>query len=614
MYAENSVYIKKKEIKENDKGSYFDPHEKWRNGMFDIFNVLALIGGLCLFLFGMNIMGEGLERRAGNGLKTLLGRLTNNKFKGFLTGMGVTAVIQSSSATTVMVVGFVNSKVMTLKQSIGIIMGANIGTTVTSWILSLSGISSDNIVMKLLKPTSFTPILALIGIGFTMFSKSSKKKDLGTILLGFATLMFGMDAMSNAVKGLANIPEFQNLFLAFTNPILGVIVGALVTALIQSSSASVGILQALSATGAVSYAAAIPIIMGQNIGTCVTAILSSLGTNKNAKRAAVVHLSFNVIGTAIWLTVFSILSAVLKPAILSESASYLGIAVCHTVFNVLCTILLLPASSLLEKLAYKLVPEGKSAEKTVELDERLLATPAIALAQSSNLACKMANEAIEGFKLSIKAINNYTPEIAEKIRKIEDDTDHYEDVLGTYIAKLSKNQTSDEDSATVTKLLKAIGDFERISDHAVNVLESVEEMRDKDIKLSESAMRELNTLCGAVDEILDITCKAFVENDIKLAYDVEPLEQVVDKLKAILRDSHVLRLRNGECTVEVGFIWADLLTNFERVSDHCSNIAVGIIDASAYNMNAHEALKEIKRDNSEFDKKFNEYLAKYYVS
>ena len=580
----------------------------------DIFNVLALIGGLCLFLFGMNVMGDGLERRAGNSLKTLLGRLTDNKFKGFLTGMGVTAVIQSSSATTVMVVGFVNSKVMTLKQSIGIIMGANIGTTVTSWLLSLGGISSDNIIMKLLKPTSFTPVLALIGIGFTMFSKSSKKKDIGTILLGFATLMFGMDAMSGAVKGLAKVPEFQNLFLAFANPILGVLVGALVTAIIQSSSASVGILQALSATGAVSYAAAVPIIMGQNIGTCVTAMLSSLGATKNAKRASFVHLLFNVVGTVIWLSVFCIVSAIFKPLILSESASYLGIAVCHSVFNVLCTVILLPASSLLERLAYKLVPEGKAPEKVVELDERLLATPPIAVEQSSHLASKMAVEAFEGFRLSIRSITDYTPEIAERIREIEDDTDHYEDVLGTYLTRLSNNRVSDEDSAIITKLLKAIGDFERISDHAVNVLESVEELREKGIEFSPAAREEIATLCAATSEILTLTETAYINNDLSVAYEVEPLEQVIDNLKTLLRNNHIVRLRDGACTVETGFIWSDLITNFERVSDHCSNVAVGIIDVSEHTMNAHEVIKTLKSGSSRYSERYEEYLGKYSVT
>ncbi len=579
--------------------------------MFDIFDVLALIGGLCLFLFGMNVMGDGLERRAGNSLKALLGKLTDSKLKGFLTGLGVTAVIQSSSATTVMVVGFVNSKVMTLKQSIGVIMGANIGTTVTAWILSLGGISSDNIAIKLLKPMSFTPILALIGIGLIMFSKSSKKHDVGTILLGFATLMFGMDAMSEAVSGLKDIPEFQNLFLAFTNPILGVLIGALVTAIIQSSSASVGILQALSVTGAVSYSAAIPIIMGQNIGTCVTAMLSSFGANKNAKRASFIHLLFNVVGTVIWLSVFCIIAAIFKPMILNESATYLGIAVCHSIFNVLCTVILLPASSLLEKLAYRLVPEGKAPEKTVELDERLLATPAIAVEQSSHLASKMATEAIEGFRLSIRAITDYTPEIAERIRAIEDDTDHYEDILGTYLTKLSKSQVSDEDSAIVTKLLKAIGDFERISDHAVNVLESVEELREKGIEFSPAAKEEIAVLCAATSEILSLTETAYVNNDLAIAYNVEPLEQVVDNLKSLLRNSHIARLREGSCTFETGFIWSDLITNFERVSDHCSNIAVGIIDVSEHTMNTHEVIKSLKEGNTNYSDKYEEYSKKY---
>ena len=581
--------------------------------MFDIFDALALIGGLCLFLFGMNVMGDGLERRAGNSLKSLLGRLTDNKFKGFLTGMGVTAVIQSSSATTVMVVGFVNSKVMTLKQSIGIIMGANIGTTVTSWLLSLGGISSDNIIMKLLKPMSFTPILALIGIAFTMFSKSSRKKDIGTILLGFATLMFGMDAMSDAVKGLASVPEFQNLFLAFTNPILGVLVGAIVTAIIQSSSASVGILQALSVTGAVSYGAAVPIIMGQNIGTCVTAMLSSFGATKNAKRASFIHLLFNVVGTAIWLTVFCLISMIFKPLILNESATYFGIAICHTIFNVLCTAVLLPASALLEKLAYKLVPEGKAPEKVVELDERLLATPPIAVEQSSHLTSKMALEAFEGFRLSIKAITDYTPEIAERIRAIEDNTDHYEDILGTYLTKLSNNRVSDEDSAIITKLLKAIGDFERISDHAVNVLESVEELREKGVEFSSAAKEEIAMLCAATSEILTLTEAAYINNDLATAYDVEPLEEVIDNLKSLLRNNHIARLRDGACTVETGFIWSDLITNFERVSDHCSNVAVGIIDVSEHTMNAHEVIKHLKAGNAHYSEKLEEYSKKYSV-
>ncbi len=576
-----------------------------------IFDVLTLIGGLCLFLFGMNVMGDGLERRAGNSLKALLGRLTNSKIKGFLTGLGVTAVIQSSSATTVMVVGFVNSKIMTLKQSIGVIMGANIGTTVTAWILSLGGISSDNIVMKLLKPTSFTPILALIGTALLMFSKSSKRKDTGTILLGFATLMFGMDTMSSAVSGLADVPAFQNLFLMFKNPILGVLVGAILTAIIQSSSASVGILQALSATGAVSYAAAVPIIMGQNIGTCVTALLSSFGTNKNAKRAAVVHLSFNVIGTVVWLSVFSILSAVFKPAILDASASYFGIAVAHTIFNVLCTALLLPMSSLLEKLAYTVVPDGKEVEKRIELDERLLTTPAVAISESGNLAYKMAQDSVRGFKLSLASINGYDEQTAHEIRELESNTDRYEDVLGTYLTKILRYKISDEDSAEVSRLLKAIGDFERISDHSINLLESVEELREKKIDFTDDAKKELGNICDALSEILDITLDAFEHNSDTTAMKVEPLEQVIDNLKANLRDSHITRLKNGECTVEAGFIWADMLTDFERASDHCSNIALCVIDAHAQNLNLHSSLRELTRDNPDYKERFEMYAKKY---
>lgn len=576
-----------------------------------IYDVLTMIGGLCLFLFGMNVMGDGLERRAGNGLKTLLGKLTGSRIKGFLTGLGVTAVIQSSSATTVMVVGFVNSRIMTLRQSIGVIMGANIGTTVTAWILSLGGISSDNMVMTLLKPASFTPVLALIGTIFIMFSKSSKRKDVGTILLGFATLMFGMDTMSDAVSGLADVPAFQNLFLLFQNPVLGVLVGAVLTGIIQSSSASVGILQALSATGAVSYAAAVPIIMGQNIGTCVTALLSSFGTNQNARRAAIVHLSFNVIGTVIWLTVFSILSAIFRPALLSASATHLGIAVTHSVFNILCTALLLPAASLLEKLAYRLVPDNGKEEKRIEIDERLLATPTIALAESRKLVCRMAQEAVEGFSLALSAVDRYDVSKAEQIRKIEGDVDHYEDVLGTYLTKLSRYQISDEDGAEVSTLLKVIGDYERISDHSVNVLESMEELIEKKIQFSDGAKRELGSLCAALSEILQITLDSFRENDLTAARTVEPLEQVIDRLKAKLRDSHIVRLRNGDCTVEAGFIWADLLTNLERSADHCSNIAVCLIDADAQNLNLHESARELRAANPEYDAQYRRYAAKY---
>ncbi len=579
----------------------------------DIFNVLSLIGGLCLFLFGMSVMGDALERRAGGSLKAILGKLTKNKITGFLTGLGVTAIIQSSSATTVMVVGFVNSGIMTLRQSIGVIMGANIGTTVTAWILSLCGISSDNLFMQLCKPTSFTPILALIGTGMFMFGKSSKKKDTGTVLLGFATLMFGMDTMSEAVSGLSQVPEFAQLFIMFKNPVLGVIAGAILTAVIQSSSASVGILQALSVTGKVSYGAAIPIIMGQNIGTCVTAILSSLGTNKNAKRAAVLHLSFNVLGTAIWLIVFSIVSAVLKPAFLDSSASLLGIAVSHSVFNVACTVLLLPMSAVLEKLAILLVPDTEEKEKKAELDERLLAVPPVALEKCNNLVREMAELSVGAFKDSMRMLTEFDESVAEKIRKVEGKIDHYEDILGTYLVKLSKNQVSDRDSSEISKLLKAIGDFERISDHSVNVLQSAEELREKGIELTPSGRKEMDIMCAAVAENLTTTCEAFVRSDVQTARRVEPLEQVIDGLRTAMRNNHIVRLKNGECSIEAGFVWSDLLTNLERTADHCSNVALCIIDSEDYNMNLHESSKTIF-NNADFDKMYAEYSAKYSIA
>ena len=577
----------------------------------NIFDVLTLIGGLCLFLFGMNVMGDALERRAGGSLKKILAKLTKNKITGFLTGLGVTSVIQSSSATTVMVVGFVNSGIMTLKQSIGVIMGANFGTTVTAWILSLGGISSDNLFMQLLKPTSFTPVLALIGTALLMFGKTSKKKDTGTILLGFATLMFGMDTMSNAVSGLADVPAFQNMFLMFKNPILGVLVGAILTAIIQSSSASVGILQALSATGQVSYGAAIPIIMGQNIGTCITAILSSFGTNKNAKRAAIVHLSFNVIGTVIWLSVFSLVSAILKPALLNASASYVGIAVAHSAFNIACTTLLLPMSSLLEKLALRLVPDTNKKEVVSELDERLLATPSIALDRCNTLVSEMAESSVSAYRDSMAMLTGFQSKVADDIRKKEEKADHYEDILGTYLVKLSGHQISDSDSAETTKLLKVIGDFERISDHSVNVLRSAEELWAKGIQFSDAANKELQVLCSAVSEILQLTLRAFLNNDLDTAKNVEPLEQVIDDLRAQMRNNHIARLQKGECSIEVGFVWADLLTTLERTADHCSNIAIYLIDAAEHNMNVHESLRAIKKSNPYFDQQYAAYTQQY---
>ncbi|MBE7024819.1 MAG: Na/Pi cotransporter family protein [Ruminococcaceae bacterium] len=577
----------------------------------DVFDVLTLIGGLCLFLFGMNLMGGALERSAGGKLETMIGKLTSGKLAGLMTGLGVTAVIQSSSATTVMVVGFVNSRLMSLKQAIHVIMGANVGTTVTAWILSLSGISGTNIFLKLLKPSSFTPVLALIGIILFMFIKNNKKKDIGMVLLGFATLMFGMETMTGAVSGLRNIPAFQELFLMFKNPILGVLAGAIFTAVIQSSSASVGILQALAATGAVSYGAAIPIIMGQNIGTCVTAMISSVGTTKNAKRAAFVHLFFNVIGTAICLGAFSIGNAIFTPALLNESASFAGIATAHSIFNIVCTVLLLPLSGLLEKLAYKLVPDAKLPEKISELDDRLLGTPAIALECAHNLTFDMAKVATDALKNSLECLTSYDKLKAQAIRDAEDKTDHFEDIIGTYLVKISSKQLGEREGATATMLLKSIGDFERISDHAVNILESAEEMREKGIVFSDGAKAEMDSFSAATNEIVTLSYLAFIEENAEQANLVEPLEQVIDRMKEILRTRHIDRLREGDCGIEAGFVWSDLITNMERVSDHCSNIAGCIMDAKEKNMNLHESLKMLRSDSAFYREKYTEYTKKY---
>lgn len=576
----------------------------------DIFDALEMIGGLCLFLFGMNIMGQALERRAGSRLRTTLSKMTGKTMTGFFTGLVVTAIIQSSSATTVMVVGFVNSGLMTLKQAIGVIMGANIGTTVTAWLLSLGGISGDAVWVQLLKPTSFTPVLALIGIIMYMFSRDSRKNDTGMILLGFATLMFGMDTMSGAVSGLRDVPAFREMFVAFTNPLLGVLAGAALTAIIQSSSASVGILQALALSGQVSYGAAIPIIMGQNIGTCVTALISSVGTSRNAKRAAVVHLSFNVIGTIVWLTAFCIVRTVAAPAILGESATMYGIAIAHSVFNIACTAILLPASGLLEKLAIRLVPDGRKKESEVTLDERLLATPPLALEQCSVVTEDMAYYAAGAMKKAIECVSDFDPKAAQEVRDSEDETDKYEDMLGTYLLKLGAEPLSDENSEEVTELLKLIGDFERIGDHAVNVIESAEELHEKQLEFSRSAKYELSVMSSAVCEVLDLAVKAFKNNDAQAAKAVEPLEQVVDDLKNELRTRHILRMKKGECSIEAGFVWSDLLTDLERASDHCSNIALCVLDMKKHTLSAHETQHE-REDVPEFSDQYRRYSEKY---
>lgn len=576
-----------------------------------IFNALNLIGGLCLFLFGMNLMGQALERRAGSGLRSLLEKMTQNRLMGLLAGLGVTAVIQSSSATTVMVVGFVNSGLMTLRQSIGVIMGANIGTTVTAWILSLSGIEGSSLLVQMFKPSTFTPILALVGIILYMFCKADKKKDTGMILLGFATLMFGMEAMSSAVSSLRNVPQFREIFLMFSNPILGVLVGAVLTGIIQSSSASVGILQALASTGQVTYGAAIPIIMGQNIGTCVTALLSSIGTNKNARRAALVHLNFNVIGATVGIVLFYVVRAVAAPALLGQAASEWGIAVAHSIFNILCTAVLLPMGGLLEKLVLRLVPEGKQPQREAELDERLLATPALALERCRTLIADMASYSMESLRESLNAITAYNQKSAEHIREDEAKTDHYEDIIGSYLVKLSARKIGESDSALAAEYLRIIGDFERIADHSVNILESAEEMQQKGIAFSAAALQEYAIMAGAVREVTALAYDSFVSGDVQAARQVEPLEEVIDDLKEEMRTRHIRRMQQGSCGIEAGFIWSDLLTNLERVSDHCSNIACCMIEGDDHNLHRHEVLQSIRGSGEIFDREYSSYRQKY---
>ena len=579
----------------------------------DLFDILTMVGGLSLFLFGMNIMGESLERAAGNSLRSLLGKLTTSRMLGFLTGLAVTAVIQSSSATTVMVVGFVNSGLLNLGQAINVIMGANVGTTVTAWILSLSGIEGDNLIVQLLKPTSFTPVLALIGVVYYMFIKDDKKKDIGLILLGFATLMFGMDTMSDAVSGLKDVPQFQQLFLMFQNPILGTLAGAVLTAVIQSSSASVGILQALAVTGQVSYGAAIPIIMGQNIGTCITAMLSSVGATKNARRTALVHLSFNIIGTVVWLAVFAVVRAIFQPALLDMSADAFGIAVAHSIFNVLCTVLLFPCSGLLEKLVCRLVPDGKEPEKVAELDERLLATPPVALMRCRELTGKMADVAAQSLRDSTALLATFDSAAAKAVKKAEDLTDHYEDILGTYLVRLSSLPISADDNAEAAMLLKAINDFERIGDHSVNLMESAQEIHVKELSFSEEANQELAVLLGAVGDVVKLSFRAFRDNDLSAAMAVEPLEEVIDDLTDAMRSGHIQRLQKGTCSIETGFVWTDLLTSLERVGDHCSNIAGCVIDLHRHDMNTHEALRQNRKGNPAFDRLYAQYSEKYHL-
>ncbi|HAP78790.1 MAG TPA: Na/Pi cotransporter [Ruminococcus sp.] len=573
-----------------------------------IFNVFTLLGGLAFFLYGMNIMGDALERKAGSKLKSILANLTSNTFKGFLLGLVVTAIIQSSSATTVMVVGFVNSGIMNLHQAVGVIMGANLGTSVTSWLLSLTGIEGESFWVQILKPSSFTPLLAFIGIVMVMFIKDKSKHDTAYILIGFAVLMFGMETMSGAVEPLAESEKFQQVLLLFSNPILGLIVGTVFTAIVQSSSASVGILQALTLTGSVTYGTAIPIVMGQNIGTCVSALISSIGASKNAKRAAVIHLSFNLISAVICLTVYYLLYTIIGFSFVNDKASPLGIAIVHTVFKIFALMLLMPFTRQLEKLSYVIIKDNEEDKDKVSLlDERLFSTPAVAVERCDNIALDMAEISMQSLKNSMNIIFDYDDKKAEQILKDENTVDHYEDELGSYLVKLGAIGLSDSDSRDVSKLLRIIGDLERISDHSVNILESAKEIQSKNLSFSESAKKELSVMMNAISDILDITLDAFRNDDLKKAYDVEPLEQVVDNLQNLLKKRHVSRLRKKECTIEMGFVLSDILTNLERVSDHCSNIAICMIEIAHESFDTHGYIQELKHNH---DKEFDENVQK----
>lgn len=585
----------------------------------DLFGFLSLIGGLSLFLYGMNVMGGGLERLSGGKLERILEKLTSNPLKAVLLGAGVTAVIQSSSATTVMLVGFVNSGIMKLSQAIGIIMGANVGTTITSWILSLSGIEGDNIFIRLLKPSSFSPILALIGIIFLMSGKEDRKKDIGSIFLGFAVLMFGMDTMSAAVKPLAEVPEFTGILTKFSNPILGVLVGALLTAVIQSSSASVGILQALSVTGAFTFGSVIPIIMGQNIGTCVTAMLSSVGANQGAKRTAFVHLYFNIIGAFVFLVLYYILNAIFHFSFVDQQVGVAGIALVHSIFNIFATILLLPFTKVLEKLAYLTLPvtqEEREAQSEqdefVLLDSRFLATPGFAIEQCRNLTYKMAKISREAMIASMQLFENYSDQAADQVEKMENQVDKYDDKLSAYLVQLNSRDLNYAESQHVSTLLHGIGDLERIADHAVNIMELAQELNKKNLQFSEKAKKELRVYGSAVEEILKRSIESFINQDRQLALSVEPLEEVVDELDKNVKKRHIKRLKNGKCTIELGLLLSDLATNYERVSDHCSNLAVYLIQIEDSSFEAHEYVNQLKSESKkQFDGMVEQYRRQY---
>ena len=585
-------------------------------------NVLTLILGLALFLYGMDVMGESLKKSAGSSLKSTLGKMTSNPFNGFLLGLIVTCIIQSSSATTVMVVGFVNSGTMTLLQAVGVILGANVGTAITAWLTALSGIGNgDEVVgaLSVLKPDTWMPILALIGICLVMFVKRGRKKDIGAVLLGFAVLMTGMELMSDAVSGLKDNEGFKNILLMFgENPILGLLAGLVLTAIVQSSSASVGILQSLTVTGAITYGAAIPIVMGQNIGTCVTAMLSSIGANKNGRRAALVHLYFNIIAVALWLSLFYLLNFIF-PALfpfVDTATNMWDIAIIHTVFKILAVIALLPFNRVLVKLACLTIKDKKDeAEEHVNLlDERLIETPAFAVARATEVTAAMAEMSCRALYDSLTLFDSFDPKVAENVRTLEDKADMYEDALGSYLVKISASELDQRDSKQVTKLLHMIGDFERISDHAVNIVESAEEMREKKIEFSKEAQYEMSVLRRAVKDILVLTERAYKENNVDLAAEIEPLEQVVDDLRDRIKSNHIIRLQESKCTIEHGFILADLLNNFERVSDHCSNIGGCVIEISSYEaLDMHKYLAAVKQGSEAYEKKYEEYTKLYNI-
>jgi len=564
----------------------------------DIFSLLTLCGGLAFFLYGMNTMSTSLEKMAGGKLERTLKKMTSNPFKSLLLGAGITIAIQSSSAMTVMLVGLVNSGVMELGQTIGVIMGSNIGTTLTAWILSLTGLESENVFLNLLKPENFSPAIALIGIILIMASKKQRRKDVGHIMVGFAILMYGMELMKDAVSPLASAPGFSDVLTAFNNPLLGVLVGTVFTGIIQSSAASVGILQALSLTGGITYGMAIPIIMGQNIGTCVTALLSSIGVSRNAKRVAVVHISFNIIGTIVCLILFYGSNAVFHYAIVNEAINPVEIAFCHTVFNVFTTAMLLPFSRQLEKLARFLVRNETKSDNFAFLDPRLLRTPGVAINECIVMTNAMADLSQHNLMLSIQQLDHYTAARETEILANEDKLDIYEDRLGSYLVDISQHGISAGDSRQVSRLLHSIGDFERIGDHALNLQDSAREMHDKEIHFSGSAQQELTVLYGAIGDILTLSFNCFREDDPEAAMHVEPLEETVDQLIEEIRLRHIGRLQRGECTIQLGFVLNDLLTNFERVSDHCSNIGICIIEAGHSEIDAHAYLEKMKTGGS----------------